>query len=353
VELVNYTPWPHLLFERGDAEDRRYDVLVMQGAFRFREGQLEPLDEQPSVAAVDTYLGDPRTTGLERAGAVATRRPRSDVSVLAFARSPERRARWRVRLQVGRLSHELEVRGMHAWERDGDTWNLSEPEPCVEVPIGYERAFGGRHKVDDQWRVEPRNPIGTGFIPKGLDDVDLVYAPQIVAVDEPDHEPGKRYEPKGWAPIPGHFAPRSEHVGTIDEAWKKEQWPKPPKDFSDAFYQSAHPDLIYPGYLVGGEAIRVDGVTWDERPVQAKLPGFFVFVLLRLVNGQMVARPTMLDSLHLDLRDPDSDKHRAFLTWRLVLPKTDVIRRLEGRMVPLSQLQRAKGTPQSHPTPSA
>jgi len=35
----------------------------------------------------------------------------------------------------------------------------------------------------------------------------------------------------------------------------------------------------------------------------------------------------------------------AYLTWRLVLPKTDAIRRLEGRMVPLSEVEKMQADP--------
>lgn len=350
MELVNYTPWPHLMFERGDAEDRRFMVLVFQGTFAFEDGGLVPLEKQPPVLPNDVYFGDPASASMERAGAVATRKARSDISVLALARSAEPRPKWPVRLRVGQLSHQLEVRGRYHWWCDPDEgWRLTKPETCRRVPIAYELAFGGRHLIDEELVQEERNPLGTGFLPDGLEGTRAIPAPQVVSVDEPEHEPGKRYPPKGWAPIPGYFAPRAACVGTTDEAWKSEQWPKPPQDFSDAFYQSAHPDLVYPGYLRGDEPIRIEGVTVSEEPIEARLPGFAVFALLRLNTGRMLVQSAVLDTLHIDVRAPEPRLHRAYLTWRLVVPKTDGVRRLEGRMVPLSEVGKAGVHPPAAP----
>lgn len=345
MKLVNHTPWSHVLFERGDAHGRRFTVLVFQGVFAIDNGELLPLPSQPPVPLVDQFLGDPSTTGLARAGAIATQKPRSDVSVLAFARASRPLPRWNVSLRIGQLQHALQVRGLHHWWRDDDgAWQLSEPEPCTEVPLVYERAFGGRFEVDGEVVRERRNPLGTGFLPDEAEDLRSAYAPQVVGIDEPEHEPGQRYVPRGWAPIPSYYAPRCDHLGTVDETWRREQWPKPPLDFSDAYYQSAHPDLIYPGYLRGDEAFRFDGVSSDDEPIEGRLPGCYVFGLLRLHNGYMFVREAVLDTLHLDLSSAKRADHRAFLTWRLVLPKSTAIRVLEGRMVPLDSLREARPT---------
>ncbi|MEM6789845.1 MAG: DUF2169 domain-containing protein [Myxococcota bacterium] len=338
MELQNHTPWPHLMFERADPDDRRFKVLVFQGTFRFADegGPLLPLERQPPVVPVDEYLGDPSATGLGRAGAVATFKLRADVSVLAFARSPEPKTEWTTSLRVGALHHALRVRGLHHWYRHEGSWRRSDPEACTEVPLVYERAFGGRFETaEDGWVSEPRNPLGTGYLPPKVDHPESVYAPQITAVDEPEHEPGKRYAPRGWAPIPGYFAPRSEYLGTVDAAWKRDRWPRLPADFSNDFYQSAHPDLVYPGHLRGDEAIEIEGVTADGRARTGRLPGFLVFGLLRLHSGRMMVQTALLDTLHLDLRSANPNLHRAILTWRLVMPNAAGIRKVEGRMVPL------------------
>jgi hypothetical protein len=339
MQFENFTPWPHLLFERADTDDRRFMVLALQATFAIRSGAaLEPARDQPDVVAADEYRGDPQTTSLLRAGVIATYKPSSDVTVEAIARSPEPKAEWPVRLQVGAIASSLRVRGPHEWRHDDDQgWTKSEPEPCKEVPIVYERAFGGSFHIDGELVEETRNPVGTGFLPDELEDHSPRPAPQIVATDEPEHEAGGVYRPRGWAPIPSYFSPRREHIGTADETWRKTRWPRPPRDFDDAYYQCAHPDLIYPGHLRGDEAIRIEGVTADGAPIVSQLPGWCVFLLLRIEGGRMVMHPARLDHLHLDVSAADRDEHLATLTWRAVFPKAPEIWRAETRMMPMDQ----------------
>lgn len=338
MQIENFTPWPHLVFERADTDDRRYAVVTLQGCFSIPDGApLVALDRQPGVVAADEYRGDPKTTSLLRAGVIATTKPQSDITAEAVARSSQPRAEWPVCLSVGSVASTLVVRGPHQWRHDDEEgWTRTEPTPCTEVPIVYERAFGGAFTIDDELVEEPRNPVGTGFLPDGLDDRAARPAPQIVGMDEPEHEPGTSYAPRGWAPLPAYFAPRRDHIGTADEHWRKTRWPRPPRDFSDAYYQCAHPDLIYPGYLRGDETIRIDGVTHDERPIVTQLPGWCVFLLVRIEGGRMVLHPSRLDHLHLDVSSADRQDHRATLTWRAVLPKAPEIWRVEGRMTPMA-----------------
>jgi hypothetical protein len=344
VQLDNFTPWPHLLFERADSDDQRHMVLVMQGTFAIDgEGPLAPLDAQPDVVPADAFRGDPRATSLLRAGAIGGAKPCSDVTVEAVARSLEPRVEWPVSLAVGKLASRLLVRGPHQWRHDDEQgWTQSEPAECCEVPLVYERAFGGSFELDGELVEEPRNPLGTGYLPDELEDRSPRPAPQIVATDEPDHEAGSDYPPRGWAPLPAYFSPRREHIGTADDAWRKSRWPRPPADFDPAFYQSAHPDLIYPGYLRGDEAVRLEGVSADGEPIVTRLPGWCVFVLLRFEGGRMVMCPARLDGLHLDVASAERSEHRATLSWRAVFPKAAEIWRAEARMMAMDAAQRGE-----------
>lgn len=352
VVVENFTPWPHLAFERADLDDRLLQVVVMQGSFRVVTGEpLEPLPDQEPVYPVDVYRGEPGSSSLVRAGAVATVKPRTDVTLDAVARSPQPEERWEVRLTVGDLQHRLGVLAPQRWTRDEDgAWAAEPRQPCGEVSIVYERAFGGAFERGGEIFEEPRNPVGTGLTLEDLvpeehrgDDPPTteIWAPQIVGVDDPPFSPGASLTPRGWGAIPSSFAPRRDRVGTCDDEWLRTRWPCLPKDFDDDFYQSAHPELVYPGYLRGDEVLRVDGVTRDGAPVEARLPGWLVWVLLRLHGGRLVAAPARLDSLHLDLTSPDRDDHRAYLGWRAVFPSSPGIRLAEVRMHAIDQRRAA------------
>jgi len=339
VKLVNYTPWSHLLFERRDHADRPLGVLALQGTFAIESGKpLRALPEQDDVPVGDEYRGDPATTSLRRAGATATFKPKSDILVDAVARAPQGRpaTTWPVRIRVGRLCKDLMVRGPHHWvHRRLRGWTTTAVEPCLEVPLTYERAFGGSHRLDGELVEEPRNPVGTGFVPPGIDTHAPIPAPQVVATDEPTHVAGRRYAPQGCGPLPSYFEPRRSRIGTVDSHWLDTKWPVVPDDFDYAHYQSAHPDLVYPGYLEGDESVELVHVAPEGRSILTALPRWRVWTLLRLTNGRMLPWPTVLDTVFFDVASEDVAAHRAYLTWRAVFPLELGLRRVETRMTRL------------------
>jgi hypothetical protein len=73
-----------------------------------------------------------------------------------------------VALRVGDVRRELVVSGDRHWIGDDETATISEPEPFVEMPVSWERAFGGTAEVeiDEESFVEVRddqNDRGRGF----------------------------------------------------------------------------------------------------------------------------------------------------------------------------------------------
>lgn len=339
ITTTNHTPWPQAAFERGDTEGRSFWVVTLQGSFSLAAdgGRLCPLDDQEGIQLVDSFWAEPTSSSIKRAGVVAFRKPKSDVTVNAAARSAVPRAEWQVRLRVGLLDSRLKVRGPHYWHRDAEGWRRTAPEPCTSVALVYENAFGGGGRVGERYVDEPRNPLGTGYLPKGHEAEGPRRAPQVMSVDDPDFEVGERGMPRGWGAIPSYFAPRTDHVGTCDDEWLQNRWPCPPKDFDDAFYQCAHPDLIYPGYLRGDESFCVDGVTVSGEPVRGRLPGWRMLGLVRLRHGPVFGSVAHLDHAHFDLIHPDPAQHRAYLTWRCLVPHAEDVASVDMHMTRLDE----------------
>jgi len=69
--------------------------------------------------------------------------------------------------------------------------------------------------------------------------------------------PAQRPIPACFGVCAPHWMPRSQYAGTYDEVWQTTRAPYLPKDFDSRFFCMAHPDLIYPGYLQGGETVEV------------------------------------------------------------------------------------------------
>lgn len=322
MRLINSTKWPHLAFERRTPQDKPLLVIVLQGIFRVEDGRvMTALPTQPPVQLMDVFRGDPQTTSLRREGALATFKPSCDVHVDAVARSPggEASRDWKARICVGTRIKDIQIFGPRLWEHRTGRWKLSAPEPCTEVPLAWEYAFGGAYTIDNKRVAEERNPIGTGFLPEGISTNSAIAAPQVLAPDEPMHQPGQRYIPQGCAPLGRDTAWRLKHAGTYDDAWRQLQAPCLPYDFDPRFYNSAHPDLIIEGYLRGDESIELVHLTPAGR-LRAGLPGVCCEAIIHHQEGWIAMARLNLDTLHLDVASPNVEEHRAILTWRLCVP---------------------------------
>ncbi|AGP33062.1 DUF2169 family type VI secretion system accessory protein [Sorangium cellulosum] len=327
----NYTRFWPFLFDSVDPQGREFGVFVLRGAFRIVPGGVAQLDpEQPEVSGGDVFHGDAGSSSLRMEGDLAPFKQRSDIHINATAHAPGGwpAPAWFVRARVGKVDKKLRVTGPRRWVREGDEHRLTEPEPCREVPVRYEHAFGGTFQ--DAWgarRAFEQNPVGKGYLPEGKTPSDVTFeAPQIESPDDPVTELGRLHKPEGLGPIPGVWLPRRAYAGTYDEAWQAERWPHAPLDFDYRFYNSAHPDLVYPGYLRGNEEIVLENLHPDGA-LELRLPGYELGLLALLETGSRAVVPMLLDTLMIDV--PEG---RLFMTWRGAYSKRRRIEALEACM---------------------
>jgi hypothetical protein len=206
-------------------------------------------------------------------------------------------------------------------------WKLSRPEPCTEVPLQYEYAYGGIFKHREGEEVFEQNPVGIGFaLAKKADHHVPMLAPQIESPAEPITSLDQTPAPQGLGVIAKAWLPRRKLAGTYDEKWKKERWPELPEDFNFSYYNSAPPDLIYPGYLKGDEKILLKGLSRDGI-LAFVLPGYQMGLLLRHEDGSMAPAGLLLDTMLIDVPE-----NKVYLTWRATLSLKKTLRVLEARM---------------------
>ncbi|MHC4655025.1 MAG: DUF2169 domain-containing protein [Planctomycetota bacterium] len=86
-----------------------------------------------------------------------------------------------------------------------------------------------------------------------------------------------------------------------------------PKDFNPLFFQLSSPDLVIPGYLKGGEEVRIIGAT-PSGQLRFRLPQYQLQVTYQLDNNNHVQSP------NLDTVIIEPDESRLSLLWRTVLP---------------------------------
>lgn len=239
--------------------------------------------------AVQDYMGE---AALDEAMAKA----RGEVLVLgsACAKTGTTTTAQAVRVQVRRgdktlVNKGLTVVGDRTWGRFG----MTQPEPFKQMPVVWERAFGGPE-------YEP-NALGRGLIPLDEGGVKVHRLPNVEDPANTIKGPGDRPIPMGLGPLQITRKERMSRAGTYDKAWLEKLYPAPPEDFHWEFYNVAPLDQRIGGFFEGNETVRVDGMHPDHFTLEATLPNLLVkFLLLRKskeAEGEIESHVGRIDSI--------------------------------------------------------
>jgi len=270
-------------------------------------------DEQKPPAAADEHWGDdPATSSLKQASEMHIGKPATDIIMTGHAWSPEGRetSQLDVSLAVGSVNRTVRVFGDRQWHDGG----ISQPRPFTSMPLVYERAFGGLHKENDQIIAgEARNPVGCGFIGKRKPAV--VNGEPLPNLEDPRQllqRAGDVVAPSGFGFIAPSWQPRLSYAGSYDEHWQKTRAPYLPLDFDLRFFNMAHPELIYPGYLQGGEPVQITGVN-PQGPLAFELP------LIGLAASVAVKNRVEKPVFNLETLLIEPDELKLIMTWRAAM----------------------------------
>lgn len=304
MQLVNHTPFPAMTFEARDRDDRPWHVLVVRATMTLDGGPPRLAQNQRPLVLGDTHVGEAATSSTLDESDLAPYKPGTDVLVRGTARPSDGVAAraWEAEVTVGARRSRVRVTGPRAWVRDADDrWRLTEPEPCDAVPMRYELAYGGSPRTDDRAERCEENPVGVGFAPRWWrDGRDRFEAPRIESFDDPVTAVDRAVTPQGFGPHGRAWLPRRARAGTFDAAWLRDRWPVMPPDFDDRFWNAAPPALVADPYLRGDELVTLTGVR-AEGEVSFRLPGHYLFVIVRYHNGVVLPIPLRLDALTVDV----------------------------------------------------
>jgi hypothetical protein len=227
------------------------------------------------------------------------------------------------------LDKQLIINGSRFWQhRTLRGWALSESQPALAVPLQYELAYGGSFntKTGQPVMADPENeainayefnPVGMGYADKSKRDKSKNYhAAQFESPTDLIKDIDTHYKPQGFGPINRWWSPRKQFAGTYDAHWLDTQAPGMPNDFEFDFYNSAHPDMVIPGYLKGDEWIELTGFL-GQGTVRTQLAAYEFVAVLNSAEGRLITKRPQLDTLTID-----TDKGLILGTWRMVVPRS-------------------------------
>lgn len=350
-ELRNLTPYPNFRYYSRDNEDREFGIVVVKATYEFdASGRLKEAEEQAPMVFTDKCHGDVNVTSLWHPSDLVPRKLATDLIINAVARAPGGKPlpAWQCGIEIKKagaavFTKKLRVTGPRnwhpVWKRALNMeeaknwlqyrklfrhWELSEPEPVSSLPLRYEHAYGGEIAMGEDDEGNPRfdtshyNPLGCGKIDhEWTDHIMVIPAPQIESIDEPIADPYTVYKPENLGPIPPAWLPRRPLGGTYDQNWIDNVWPAWPADYSFAYHNSAHPDLIITPYLIGDEELVLTGLLEREQPAQFNLPDEHLFVEFISESADPTRVPMVLDTVFLDIAGRHLNDWRVFLTWRV------------------------------------
>ena len=333
LQLKNNTPFAANLSLYPDKDG--VDTLYLSLTAIFNIGSKWTLaDEQVPPRDEDEYWGDdPQTSSIKYPSDLHHGKPATDIVMLGHAHAPGGRKvpQLDVALQVGQQRKTVRVFGDRQWQNG----SISQPQPFDAMPLIYERAYGGIHQVDDQIiGAELRNPVGCGYL--GKQDPRILDGTAVPNLEDPGQllqQAGDVVPSAGFGAISPHWHPRTSYVGTYDEHWETGRAPYLPEDFDLRFNNVAHPDLIYPGYLQGGEPVQISGMH-PAGNLQFALP--FIGLSARVLVGKQVEQPPF--KLETLLIEPDDLK--VSFSWKAAMACDKSALKIKQVVLNLSQQRR-------------
>ena len=315
LQVVNHTPFSAALSVFADPVGVETAYAVVKATFNFCADGPELCKLQLPLLAADVFWGDPTTSSLRATGEFALLKTATDVLLTGRAVAPTPDTRIAdLSLSVGPVSRRVRIFGDRHWQRSAGQWRASAPQPWQRMPLRWELAYGGVAPAAHGGlpEHEPRNPVGRGFVASHAQPVQDQPLPNLEDPDALLADPHERPTPACFGPIAPTWFPRRPFAGTYDEAWVQQRAPYLPLDFDARYFQVAPQALIAPGFLHGGEPVRLAGFSAGD-PISFALPSCGLELEFDF-DGAPVSRPAQLEMV---LFEPDAG--RLQMLWRAAL----------------------------------
>ena len=255
MKLVNNTPFPALLEMGSTTDNEQLGTVVCKVSYQwFDGGDLFPL---PSESMWPVNRAPAMFQGVMLLPDADFRREGIDVLVFGDAVAPEGKPVTGLQVGVasGSFLRHVDVLGDRRWQRvgegEGAGWQASAPQPFTRMPLGTERAYGGKASLQGS---DPQpfsmNPQGKGY---ALDEA------QVEGLALPNLErPAQRISRWTDQPVPACF--HKPQGGLLLAAEGPDSWRdaagaadplRLPQVLMQQSFQQAPPDFICPRGALG------------------------------------------------------------------------------------------------------
>jgi hypothetical protein len=272
-QIVNATPFTVTTLRWPDVDSRPRLTVVVKATFVLGE-DARPTPKQLPIFNTD-IMTEAKPPSIRFESDLVPFKPCTDVVLVGRAHAPGGKpvSELVAGLRVGQLRYGVAVIGDRKWQAQLlDKPTISYTQPFTTMDLTYERAFGGFDKPAGMYCKE--NHVGTGFIGKrSAERVEGLRLPNLEDPRNLINAWNSRPRPAGFGFYGRGWAPRLAYAGTYDEKYMKERHPLLPADFSFRFFNGAHPDLQFGGYLRGDEEVDLLNVCPDASRVHFRLPG--------------------------------------------------------------------------------
>lgn len=325
--IKNRTPYKTGKSWGRDKEGVHQWLVAVKGTFDIKPGgQLALAESQLEPLLAPEYRGEPGQSSLLYDADLTAPKPTTDVILNGTAYAPQGRPStdFPIALRVGQIDKTLRVRGNRRWG-DGPLGGAPiSAQPVAQVPVVYERAYGGydRSAADPrQHRMDPRNPVGRGVCTERSH-----RNGQLMANFEYPSGDLESAGPAGFAAIDSFWSPRREFAGTYDAAWQKERSPLLAADWDARSLLCAPADQRCADFLHGGESVDLINLT-PSGHLRFALPKVYL-TFSTLIDGRTEEHRSRLASVIIE-----PDYPRVIMVWSTWLACRNDVDYLEETVV--------------------
>jgi hypothetical protein len=230
--ITNHTPFKAGKTWGRDKEGVHEWIVAVKGTYDILpDGSVKLSDEQLDPLLAPEYNGEDGLSSLRYEADLVAPKPTTDVLINGTAYAPKARPStdFIVEARIGRIKKAIRVKGNRVWYEGLFGPAASSAQPITELPIIYERAYGGYDQTDPdpkKQRMDPRNPVGCGVVARSSHR-------EGQALPNFEYPKGslEKSGPAGFGAIDSFWSPRRELSGTYDKAWEQSRRPLLPEDW--------------------------------------------------------------------------------------------------------------------------